>query len=609
MMIGTSLILLLMVTSSSLEPEREVLDLLETEPEPEGTPGAGQPYNRFIEADSQRFDPHNHALPQTPLELHNPNLPLKDYEPVCPEVCEEIFQEMLIQQRMMQAYRCPRMDRLYHFDPQIENECLNSTCGQTLMSVDFYKKCNNDHAHCVKSKTVGKCNNDRAHCVESKMAVNCSTWGVYGAVLGDERENNASCVCQLLQHQSSERLKHAKLACPQFLPKLICIPNMVTAISLCSWPGTEPKDIIKCIADKMDIGKERGSSIPLCYIQMCHALEDMFGEELEHCSHCEGRENKRTISQREWYRFPGHDNTGDDLQLVLPLSSRDVTYSKTHPDLLQSHFFTDYADPQACNRFIRCFNNGPCFNGTDGGSCPPGEHFQAFPKNPIKNGCYAASKTDCGNAPVTRDSLGSPPVCFAGNEDFSDMVESVRRDPVAIRTYVGHDGTLQGLGFGYHDRDRSGNRSIWGPVHGASSGNETIKILKFREEIRAVHGETIKANTDEQQVVLVRFDIFNTETGQSVESVQYGEAPATEKNITNWTLAYPDEARDDSRIGCPLRFICGSKTRETLQVLTVHFEECVYTKPRNEGSYFSIYDFLNIAYHNLQHYVNSTEAQ
>ena len=238
----------------------------------------------------------------------------------------------------------------------------------------------------------------------------------------------------------------------------------------------------------MDRGAALGASIPLCYIQMCHTIEELFGVELKGCG-CDGVENKRKINPREWYRFSGHDNTGTDIQLPLPTSARDVTHSWTHPDMdrslsrlvnkdrirqpirspyaqyihFRSSFFTDYADPQACNRFIRCFNNGPCFNGTDGGGCPSGMHFQvndggdnvnddinddndlqAVPDNPRLAGCYPAEQTDCGNVPVTRDSLGTVPVCFVDNEDFSDMVESVGRIPAAIKTYVDGEGKLTG---------------------------------------------------------------------------------------------------------------------------------------------------------------------
>lgn len=335
----------------------------------------------------------------------------------------------------------------------------------------------------------------------------------------------------------------------------------------------------------MDRDNQRGVSIPLCYIQMCHALEFMFNKNLTNCR-CEGRVSKRVIGQREWYRHPSHNNTGngDDLQLLLPLSSRDVTYSLPHADQLSTHFFTDHADPQSCGRFIRCFNNGPCFNGTDGGYCPPGEHFKAFPGNVEKNGCYPASEVNCGNIPVTKDSLGLVPVCFGGNEDFSDVVESVGRIPAAIRAYVGTDGTLQGLGFGYHDRNDPGQKSVWSPVHGASAGNETIRTLQLNEEIRAVYGETINSGSKDQQVAKVRFDIFNKLTGAFVESTQYGEVPAdkkADKKTLSWTMAYPDAALQDSSLGCAIRFICGSKTKDKIQVLTIHFSECVYSKPRD----------------------------
>ena len=47
---------------------------------------------------------------------------------------------------------------------------------------------------------------------------------------------------------------------------------------------------------------------------------------------------------------------------------------------------------------------------------------------------------------MTRDSLGTVPVCFVDNEDFSDMVESVGRTPAAIKTYVDGEGKLTGQG-------------------------------------------------------------------------------------------------------------------------------------------------------------------
>ena len=72
---------------------------------------------------------------------------------------------------------------------------------------------------------------------------------------------------------------------------------------------------------------------------------------------------------------------------------------------------------------------------------------------------------------------------------------------------------MTGLALGYRDRDMAvDGRSVWAPVHGRKTENEAIRVLQKHEEIRAVHVETIKANTEVQQVARLTFDIHDKVT-------------------------------------------------------------------------------------------------
>ena len=84
-----------------------------------------------------------------------------------------------------------------------------------MMAPDFYHQCADGSDH------------DQMNCVETNITSSCGTWGVYGPTLVDERADRDSCVCQMLKRHTTDRLHYAERACPQLLPKLLCIPNFV----------------------------------------------------------------------------------------------------------------------------------------------------------------------------------------------------------------------------------------------------------------------------------------------------------------------------------------------------------------------------------------------
>ena len=90
-----------------------------------------------------------------------------------------------------------------------------------MMHHYFYKNCSKDNDGNPLSDHL------QMDCVETNITEACGTWGVYGPTLVDERADPDTCVCQMLKKHSTERLHYAERACPQFMPKLLCIPNFV----------------------------------------------------------------------------------------------------------------------------------------------------------------------------------------------------------------------------------------------------------------------------------------------------------------------------------------------------------------------------------------------
>ena len=108
-----------------------------------------------------------------------------------------------------------------------------------MMAHDLYENCSEGSDH------------QQMDCVETTITSACGTWGVYGPTLVDERADRDTCVCQMLKKHSTERLHYAERACPQFLPKLLCIHNFVKVGATYLKKGFVPKRCLKC--DQEDV--------------------------------------------------------------------------------------------------------------------------------------------------------------------------------------------------------------------------------------------------------------------------------------------------------------------------------------------------------------------
>jgi len=473
--------------------------------------------------------------------------------------CTANFFEMILLQRMKMAYGCET-----HYRPDgVDQSCAASECSKIVSyGGSGRQKCS------LLGGTTRNKYPDELECLLQESSTACG-YGPYGATVGRDR-NTKKCVCQLLDYEINSYIEKAKTQCPQGVASMLCIPTLVQSIASCSFPGvTNP---VECVERRLSNGAIKGASVPGCYLHSCNYLQHLFNVQLPKCV-CESSSAKKEWKRREWFVFENQARPTSDVKRYEPIAARDMTLKPTATQVtLTDRAFTDFPDPQACNRFIRCFNNGPCFNSTDGGYCPQGEHFHVNEANPAENGCYPASQVDCQTVPITTDSLGVVPVCFVGNEDFSDVYEAGDTNNVGelegIRVSVDDDGFVGAVQFRY--------AGVWVTRHGTNKDGVSPAqeyIFSPSEHVSQVAGSTIEFGTIGQQVAKVDFTVVDRNTGQ-LRVLSYGNIPRGVP-ATPWAQTYPPNA--DPKTSCPVKYFCGSKTRNKVQVLTVHWHECRYS--------------------------------
>jgi len=494
-----------------------------------------------------------------------------------PKKCGNIFWELVTLARIKQAYECPKTKEKV----TVSEACRAGTCSRLLkQGGSAWTKC---------KKTGDQWGyQDQVECIVEETLMACG-YGMYGAALAGDMNCDLRCPCQLLEAQIERLLEKAKndKECECWVPKMLCIPNMMSAISICSFPRHDPDpygaryNLTKCIMRTM---KTRvihdGVSVPVCYIHLCHALQKMYGITMPNCE-CDGKYTKRNFQGREFFAFENQDpNIHVKLQRYEACAARDVT---VHPmpkmKFLQSQVYTDFADPQACNRFQRCWENGPCFNGTDGGYCGKDEHFKVNVENPKENGCYPRAQVDCLDVPLTLDSLGHVPFCFENNKDFSDIWEQKNTTLSLGRVTAFHFGVdgnnyVDSLQFQYEGR--------WSWWWGAPErSRKRVITLGPNEYIKVISGKTIDIDTVSQRVAEVTIEMLDMDS-KSTRSETFGFVPQ-EVDHECWEMSYPKDA--NAYNGCPLKFVCGSLLPgKYIQVLTTHWYECCFsTNPFNNG--------------------------
>ena len=447
----------------------------------------------------------------------------------------------------------------------ITDTCLASSCGRLMKEP---KKGGKIWEKCGKDGETRERFPDQAECIVEETYTACGL-GVYGASLAGDRNNELRCPCQIIQYGLDTLIELAKNdnKCQEWLPKMLCIPNMIHAISLCSYPGNY--DVIACVVRRMQTheGSSNGVSIPICYIHSCHALQLLFKVQMPNCI-CHGKFDKREFQTLEWFSFKNQETDFKQLERYEIIAARDVSL-KPMPEqkFVKDRVYTDFPDPQTCTRFMRCFENGPCFNGTDGGSCGSGEHFKVNITNPEENACYPREQVDCQNVPHTEDSPGYVPICFADNQDFSDIVTAEDNGNItAFHIGVDEKDYVNSIRFKYQTK--------WATRWGSSNVSTKVTHVGDDEYITAVSGQTVDINTETQRVASMTIEMMDIKTGKT-RSETFGSV-AFGVSATSWKLSYPEDAKADN--GCPMKYVCGGKTNENyIQVLTIHFVECLYS--------------------------------
>jgi len=494
--------------------------------------------------------------------------------------CAEVFWKLVKLARVKQAYECPKRKE----NVVVTDACKTGTCGKLLgQGGEAWREC-------ARSETgyggLPEDYQDPVECIVEKTLMSCG-YGMYGAALAGDKGSHLSCPCQLIEAQIKMLIEKAMgiEECHWWVPKMLCIPNMMSAISICSFPRRgQSFDVEECIMRTMKTQiVHDGVSVPVCYIHLCHALKDLYNIEMPNCE-CGGKYSKRNFELREWFAFTNQDPVIPEKLHRNPntCAARDVSmYPMPGMKFLPGQIYTDFADPQACNRFQRCYTNGPCFNGTDGGYCGFDEHFKVNVENPEENACYPRSLVDCREVPLTKDSAGVTPFCFEGNKDFSDIWQQAKQDnngPITAFYFgVDEDNYVESVRFQFANN--------WGVLWGApnvpgKTRGRTV-TLGPKEYVKVVSGKTINIDTENQRVVEVTIETLDMDS-KSTRSETFGFVPAA-VDSTSWSMSYPPGA--NAYNGCPLKFSCGSLIPgKFIQVLTTHWYECCYsTNEMNNG--------------------------